>query len=92
MDKIMRLFGKENINNIIISNEFKNTVPKPNKMRDKWLFYKVFGEFKERIVLDEDNCLVDGYTSYLIAKEEGKKYVPVTKLHCKAVRIHLWKR
>ena len=34
------------------------------------------GLLKSDIILDSDNYLIDGYTSYLLAKDQGMEYVP----------------
>ena len=52
MDKIMRLFGYENINNIKIQEEFKNKPPKYQKMLEKKLYHLQYHKFEQPIVLD----------------------------------------
>lgn len=79
MDKIMKLFGYENINNIKIQEEFKNKPPKYQKMLEKKLYHLQHHKFEQPIVLDNNNWLVDGYTSYLIANGLGKKYVKIRR-------------
>ena len=83
IDKIMKLIGRENINNIKIAKEFKNNKPKSEKMTYKWNFYQLYGKFEQPIVLDKNNYLIDGYTTYLIAKQLGKKYIKVK-------RVNIW--
>ena len=67
------------LNKIKISKEFKNHNPKNNKMDDKNYFYIINGTFKEKIILNKDNVLVDGYTTYLLAKMYEKKFIWVHK-------------
>lgn len=83
LDKIMRLFGYENIEYISISREFRKTPPSELKMRNKRIFYvrnKRLWKFLNLIVISRYNVLLDGYTSYLIAKENNIKYVKVVRV------------
>lgn len=79
---ILRLLGKERLDKIIIPDSFKK--PKKWKMKRKRAHYKFFREFQQPIVISPTGVLIDGYTSYLIAKEENMKYV-------KVVRWRIWK-
>ena len=78
--KIMKLLGKEKISNIKIKEEFKNNPPKLEKMASKWIFYTKYGMFSQPIVVDKNNILVDGYTTYIMAKALDKKYFPVKRV------------
>lgn len=79
-DKIMRLFKYENIDNIKILKEFKEHPPRKSKMLERQFFYFISGKLLALIVVDKDNYLRDGYTSYLIAKENNIKYVRVVRI------------
>ena len=82
-DKIMRLFGYENIEYISISREFRKTPPSEYKMHKKRLFYvrnKGLWKFLNLIVVSRYNVLLDGYTAYIIAKENNIKYVKVVRV------------
>lgn len=81
IDKIMKLIGIENINNIKIAEEFKKNMPKSEKMIYKWNFYQLYGKFEQPIILDKNNYLIDGYTTYLMAKQLGKKYIKVKRVN-----------
>lgn len=73
---------RENImklNKIKIKDNFKKTEPQGWKMRERWEYYRRNDRFYSPIVIDQSNYLVDGYTSYLIAKEEGLKKVEVVR-------------
>ena len=76
-DKIMRLFGYENIKNIKISEEFKKTPPQLWKVGRAEIFWLKYGKFRSWIVIGRNGLLEDGYITYLIAKKYGKKYVKV---------------
>lgn len=43
--------------------------PKPAKMKNRIGYYNTYKQFKVPIIVDEDNNLIDGYTTYLIAKK-----------------------
>lgn len=83
-DKIMRLVGYENIENIHISWDFKKKPPRKVKMAEKTLYFIETGKLKEAIVIEKTgrwkNYIVDGYTSYLIAKKNNIKYVRVVRV------------
>lgn len=66
---------KVKVSDIIIPEEFKATKPRFKKMIQKREFYKNNDRFESKIVLNKDFLLIDGYTSYIISKENGMKYV-----------------
>jgi hypothetical protein len=66
------------IKDIKILDDFRETEPKGAKMKEKWFYYRKNGKLESDIVVNEDGYLIDGYTSYLIAKADGIKKVPVT--------------
>ena len=79
IDKFMRLFGYERVNLIKIKPEFLKHQPGYTKMWVRRLMYRYDRTLYADIVLDKDGYLVDGYTSYLIAKEYNLKYVKVKR-------------
>lgn len=56
---------------------FTEHPPGSGKMETKAQYFSETGFFQSDIVLDMQNHLVDGYTSYLLAKQSGMKHVPV---------------
>ena len=66
---------KVKVSDIIISVEFKESQPKFKKMMHKREYFRRNDRFESKIVLNRDFLLIDGYTSYLLAKENGMKYV-----------------
>lgn len=82
MDKLMRLFGFENINNIKIKESFKNNPPKYHKLLEKKIYHMQHNKYEQPIVIDDDNWLIDGYTTYLIEKGFERKYVKVKRRKC----------
>lgn len=66
---------KVKVSDIIIPEEFKVTKPRFKKMIQKREFYRKNDRFESKIVLNKDFLLIDGYTSYIIAKENSMKHV-----------------
>lgn len=69
--KIMR------INDIRIPKEFQK--PRIEKMKERIEYFKKNQNFETQIIVDKDNNLKDGYTSYLIAKKYGIDFINVIK-------------
>lgn len=67
------MFNYIRLKKIKISENFKS--PKEKLMRQKVLYYINNKKFESEIVLDKNNELVDGYTTYLICKKLEKKFV-----------------
>lgn len=76
------------LSRIKISDEMKSTMPKVEKISKKYEYCKNkirvnkkygtnYNPLQSSILLDKHNVLVDGYTSYLIAKMFGFKKVDV---------------
>lgn len=63
------------INKIKIPKDF--TKPKPKKMQQKYNYYRKNHKYESPIIIDMDFNLIDGYTSYLIAKECHRETVIV---------------
>lgn len=82
IDKIMKLIGYEKLENIKIQEKFKKHPPNAMKMNKRkfYYYYNHHKKFYVPIVVNKNNILVDGYTSYLIAKEYKLKYVPVKRV------------
>lgn len=82
---IKKIFGKyENgyeyyvyLKDIEITPQFSATPPRPSKFAQKYDWYIKTGNFQSPIILSKDFTLVNGYTSYLIAKKVGIEKVPV---------------
>ncbi len=51
--------------------------PKPEKMQEKEKYFEETGALQSQIILDGNGYLIDGFTSYLMAKERGIQIVPV---------------
>lgn len=75
-----KLFSKEKISNIKINEEFKRAKPKKWKMQSKENYFLKYGIFESKIVLDKNNVLIDGYTSYLLAKKFKLNVVKVERI------------
>lgn len=70
---------KINIDKIIISEKFKQKEPGQRKINERLAYFEKYGEFYSPIVLDKNNILIDGYTSYLIAKRYGFENVEIKR-------------
>lgn len=65
------------LDDIVIIPQFKDCPPRRRKLQSKWTYYRQTGEFESPIKLMKNFTLVDGYTTYLIAKKENLGVVPV---------------
>lgn len=63
------------LKDIVIQDTFKNSKPDPNKIKTKIEYYNQHGRFDKKIVVNEQNVLVDGYITYLIAKMYDRQMV-----------------
>lgn len=76
---IMNLLGFENINKIRVPEEYK--IPRAEKLKCKVRFYNKTGKFHDKIIINNQKLLLDGYTTYLLCKWIEKKYVKVIKIN-----------
>lgn len=53
--------------------------PKVSKMKEKEEYFNKHGYFRSTIILDKNNVLLDGYTTYLLAKEQGYKSITILR-------------
>lgn len=65
------------LENIKIKKDFSE--PKERKMKERRNYFNKYGYFKSPIILDKNNTLLDGYTTYLIAKEKGYKNITILR-------------
>lgn len=68
---------KVKVSDIVIPAEFKECPPKFKKMAYKREYFRRNDRFESKIILSRDFLLIDGYTSYLLAKENDMKHVEV---------------
>lgn len=95
----MEQIGSFSLQDIIISEDFKNTEPAAWKMQRKADYYERTGELPEDIVINDENVLIDGYTIYLTAAKYGLSSVPVKRgyvelieaSHRAGAKSYLWK-
>ena len=78
---MLKIFGGIDIDKIIIPNCYKK--PREEKLKSKKRFYLKNGYFENNIIIDENNTLLDGFTTYYIAKLYGFKYIGVTRVKLK---------
>lgn len=67
------------LKDIKIPNSFSSHMPSLSKMIEKEEYFKKYGMLKESIIVDQTNYLIDGYTSYLIAKKAGVEALFVSR-------------
>ena len=65
------------LKDIDIPIDFLRHHPRREKMKRKWDYYKQTGEFESPILLNRNFVLIDGYSSYIIAKTGNLHKVPV---------------
>lgn len=56
---------------------FAEHPPRPEKMEQKEQYFQETGALQSQIILDGRGYLIDGYTSYLLARQHGIQVVPV---------------
>ncbi len=56
---------------------FRAHSPLAEKMESKERFYLEHGEFESEVVLDRSGNLIDGYTTYLLAKKYSLEHIAV---------------
>ena len=64
--------------------------PKPEKMEHKAQYFEQTGRFQSEIILDKDGYLIDGYTSYLLAREQGMKRVLIRYGKRQIIKAYHW--
>ena len=65
------------LKDIDIQINFLRYHPRQEKMEQKWKYYRQTVKFESPILLNRNFELVDGYTSYIIAKTENTHKVSV---------------
>jgi hypothetical protein len=60
---------------------FKRDLPNNRKISARYSFYKKTGSFDREILIDENNNLLDGYTTYLVCKMVGIEKVRVLRIN-----------
>ena len=57
----------------------KYVEPNYTKLISKNVYYYTNNYFRNQIVLTKDNYLIDGYTTYLLAKEKGFEFITIVR-------------
>lgn len=68
-----------NVSDIKIRQAFKNSKINLDKMCAKEEFFIENGYFLDKIILNQNNLLLDGYYSYLIAKKYNIRKVDIVR-------------
>ena len=76
------------LKDIIISEDFKQNTPAASKLERVRKYFSDRGEIPAEIVLNEDNVLIDGYCTYLLAQELGLKEVPIERGHIELIEAY----
>lgn len=64
------------VDEIIIQEGFKKKMPKPQKIKQCYAYYRMNHKFDRCVILNENRELIDGYVAYLIANMLDIKTVP----------------
>lgn len=77
--QILRILGYEYLSDIKINKRWKE--PREIKLLNKLLYYAKYGQYESEIVIKgKNNMLIDGYTTYILEREKGKKIVKVKRV------------
>lgn len=68
-----------NVENIRIKENYHKAGVSTKKMQRKDNFYKLNGYFEDRIILNKNNVLLDGYSTYLLLLHYQIKQVEVIR-------------
>ena len=81
--ELSRILNKPNEGELVKIQDIKikDIFQKPRylKMKEREEYYKKHKYFETAIVLDDKNYLVDGYTTYLLAKQMEFDYITITR-------------
>ena len=69
-----------NLRDIELPYLFQNSTPSKSKVAERKRYFKRMGEFPKIVVRGDNHRLLDGYASYVAAKELGEKKVEVKVL------------
>ena len=58
---------------------YRFTAPNKKKLEKRKKYYEKYGYFKTTIILNKDNLLIDGYTTYLLAFNLGYNYITILR-------------
>lgn len=96
----MELLKDFHIKDIIISEDFKNTTPGSRKMGRAEQRYLQTGTLPANIVINDEDVLIDGYITYLLAVQYGIDRVDVYRGCVEVVeavhysgsnRVYMWR-
>lgn len=71
---------KLHLNEIIITKAFSDHLPNWSKLRQRAEYYQKYGCFDRPIIVDDKYHLIDGYTTYLMAKMFGVQKLDVYRI------------
>ncbi len=73
----MELLKNFHIKDIVISEDFKSTIPGSEKMNRAEQRYLQTGDLPSNIIINDANVLIDGYVTYLVAVQHGIEQIDV---------------
>lgn len=76
------------LKDIYISDDFAGRTPADRKLDRVRRYYAECGELPACIVLNDENTLIDGYCTYLVAKELGVTGVLVRRGYVELIEAH----
>lgn len=83
-DSLFKILNRPNegeivkISNIKIPGSFKQ--PNTSRLKERRKYYKKYKYFRSTVVLNNNNYLIDGYTTYLLAKEMNFDYITIVRV------------
>lgn len=83
----MELLKDFPIQDIIISEDFKNTTPGSRKMDRAEQRFQQIGKLPANIVINDENVLIDGYITYLLAVKYGIQRTDLYRGYTEVVEV-----
>lgn len=65
------------LSDIIINEPFASSPPRNGKLNRIRNYYNEYGYIDKPLIVNRNNILLDGYTRYLVLKENNEKYATV---------------
>lgn len=67
------------VKDIVIMDEYRSAQPKPEKMERRERLFQEYGLLPCDVVINDENVLLDGYMSYLLAVKHGLERIDVKR-------------
>ena len=83
IDELTRILNRPKEGEIVkiknINVPYNFIEPKKEKLWERKQYYEKYGYFKSPIVLNENNLLINGYITYLLALNLGYEYITILR-------------